>query len=243
MADRRYLFICGAGRSGTTALTQLLNFHPEIALGIERYKRLYHESADIGPQLFEPSRFYIWSHEETNIDPAVLGEQGAFARKLATARYVGDKFPPLFNRTELLEKKFPEPVVLAIFRDPYRVAASWKARAEDESDQWDSSRDEYAAVKRINFFLTKAMELHRQQPGRFAVVEYERLFDPDNQGPLDNIMAWLQLDAHPDLLSAWRTNGAKFRETQAKPLYEIDVQYVRSKIKWKHLEELRKVAK
>ena len=243
MSERRYLFVCGIGRSGTTALTQLLNCHPEIALGIERYKRLYNDAGDIGPALFEPGRFFRWSEAETNIDPAIVGDQAAFAEKLATARYVGDKFPHLINRTELLDRRFPQPLVLAIFRDPYRVAASWKARAENADDRWNPARDEYAAVGRINRFVETAIELHRERPERFALVEYERVFDPTDPRPLNNLMAWLALDAHPDLLAAWRANGATFQAAQAKVAYEIDVDHVRSTIKWQRFEELRKIAK
>ncbi len=36
----RYVFIAGCPRSGTSALTFLLNEHPTVAIGFERYKRL-----------------------------------------------------------------------------------------------------------------------------------------------------------------------------------------------------------
>ena len=35
------LFVAGLGRSGTTALMEALVAHEEIALGVERFKRLY----------------------------------------------------------------------------------------------------------------------------------------------------------------------------------------------------------
>ena len=40
-SDSNLLFLAGLGRSGTTALLQVFASHAEVALGVERYKRLY----------------------------------------------------------------------------------------------------------------------------------------------------------------------------------------------------------
>src|SRR5205807_10659654 len=37
---KRFLFVCGVPRSGTTALAQLLNYHPRIGIGIERFRSI-----------------------------------------------------------------------------------------------------------------------------------------------------------------------------------------------------------
>ena len=41
MTGHDLLFVAGLGRSGTTALMEVLVAHDDIAMGVERYKRLY----------------------------------------------------------------------------------------------------------------------------------------------------------------------------------------------------------
>ncbi|NNE74056.1 MAG: hypothetical protein HKN26_10355, partial [Acidimicrobiales bacterium] len=38
--DRNFLFVAGCARSGTTALTNLLNQHADLAISIERFNRI-----------------------------------------------------------------------------------------------------------------------------------------------------------------------------------------------------------
>ncbi|MGY2701665.1 sulfotransferase [Nocardioides sp. HB32] len=40
MTTPRLLFLVGLARSGTTALLHVLNAHPEVVIGMERYKRV-----------------------------------------------------------------------------------------------------------------------------------------------------------------------------------------------------------
>ena len=66
---KKYLFVGGLARSGTSALTELLNGHSEIAIGMERYKYLFGngELFTRGEELFEKQKFFEWSPTETNV--------------------------------------------------------------------------------------------------------------------------------------------------------------------------------
>src|SRR3954447_3438832 len=121
----RYLFVGGPARSGTSAFVNLLNCHPRIALGTERYKRLYkahpnglnaifarwwagknRNQGDIGPHLFETERFFRYDKAETNIGAAKL-KNPKFGRKFERATYRGDKVPSVMRFYPQLSEKIP----------------------------------------------------------------------------------------------------------------------------------------
>ena len=64
-----FLFACGVGRSGTTALCEALNLHDKIVMGVERYKyRMIGKSfLEVGPELFEKEWFFNYQPEDTNV--------------------------------------------------------------------------------------------------------------------------------------------------------------------------------
>lgn len=240
--DKKFLFVTGVARSGTTALTVLLNTHPDIALGLERYKFLYtrDKEENLSPGLFEPDRFFSQSEDETNVPLTKYGDESVFRRKLADAAYVGDKYPRLTTRIRILDERFPDPRVIFIFRDPMRVASSWEVRANNEKDRWDPSRDFKAAVEGMNDAFLAARKLGRQRPDRFLIVEYERIFAPDNVTTVAAIFDWLGLDFHPSVRDKWVGNQETFRIVQAKPLAPIDQTYVKKHIDWDSYAKLQR---
>src|SRR2546423_1804094 len=93
----QYLFLCGVPRSGTTAACQLLNSHPHIVMGVERYKYLYsNASADgLDRSLFERGRFFEFKDSDTNVlrKGAMAGVYDKMETKFDQALYIGDKLP------------------------------------------------------------------------------------------------------------------------------------------------------
>jgi hypothetical protein len=149
-AGKRFLFICGCPRSGTTALWKLLTASPHVVLGLERYSsRMISRWRWLSPALFEYERFFRLRRGDTFYD-----DLEAFHPYYRTARarwhdatFVGDKLPRLYQRFPDLGRVFRRPRVLCIFRDIVEVAASYKRRAEDRSDAtWGRSQGVHAAI-------------------------------------------------------------------------------------------------
>ena len=61
MNDRQTIFVIGVGRSGTTAMAELLNMHDDICIGIERYKFKFVRLGEFEGNEFEPERFFRFS--------------------------------------------------------------------------------------------------------------------------------------------------------------------------------------
>ena len=57
MNDRQTIFVIGVGRSGTTAMAELLNMHEDICIGIERYKFKFVRRGEFEGNEFEPDDF------------------------------------------------------------------------------------------------------------------------------------------------------------------------------------------
>ncbi|MDP3966842.1 MAG: sulfotransferase, partial [Nocardioides sp.] len=132
------LFLAGLGRSGTTALTELFDAHPGIAIGMERYKHVLYEPEGPGltPDHFTRERFFDFSDDLTNIRPDVHQRWHDFyaglEEKWETTAYVGDKITHL--RLPRLWDCLPDARFVCIIRDVRSVAASWEARATNPAD-------------------------------------------------------------------------------------------------------------
>ena len=147
---RRFLFICGCPRSGTTALWNLVTASPQIVLGIERYSsRLNSRWNGLSPALFEYDRFFTMHAGDTfydDLDAFHPYYQVARARWHG-ATFIGDKVPGLYRTFRRLGRMFPGVKVLCMFRDVVDVAASYKRRAEDTTDTtWGRTQGVDAAI-------------------------------------------------------------------------------------------------
>jgi hypothetical protein len=195
--DQQLLFLAGLGRSGTTALVEVFSAHPEIALGMERYKWLYpRDDVPVTSALFEESRFFDFGDGLTNVAPSTAPEwtpyYDAMRAKWATARYVGDKM--VATRLQHVWETLPDARFVCIVRDLEPVAASWQARAHDPEDTgWAADADASKAVAAWNRSLRRIRRAVRQRPARAVVVEYDRFFGDQAGASLDGVLGWLDL--------------------------------------------------
>src|SRR5262245_12719388 len=95
--EPRFLFVCGVGRSGTTALAHLVDSHPDVVLGVARFTGLWNPAriAEMRPALFARDRFFDFSDGLTNITPELAPKWARHydhaAEKYDRARFLGDK--------------------------------------------------------------------------------------------------------------------------------------------------------
>ena len=179
--SRRHLFVCGTARSGTTALARLLNAHPKIALGIERYKNILLSKPDPSfnyADLFTKDRFLSIEPGDSNVNFAksYTTDMDRARKKFDDAIYVGDKVPGLYKRLDFLHHEYPNCVVIYIVRDPLYVATSWQARASDDADTWDARQGYVEAIEEWNRSLQAALNARDLFGDNLLFLSYERLF-------------------------------------------------------------------
>jgi hypothetical protein len=205
--DQNLLFLAGLGRSGTTALMEVFAAHHEVALGVERYKRLYpRDDEPVTADLFTEERFFDFSDGLTNLTPQAAPEWAphyeAMRAKWASATYVGDKMVAI--RLQHVWETLPDARFVCIVRDLEPVAASWEARAKNPDDLgWAVDQDATKAVAGWNRSLRRVRRAVRQRPDHAVVVEYDRFFGDPAGASLDRTLAWLRLDRTAEIDAAF----------------------------------------
>ena len=182
-----YLFSTGCERSGTTVLTRLLQSHPSVAIGMERYKYLLRDvrtkrvARRMCPSHFEPGRFFDFRPTDTNIIPpsfATYYEQTARRYRSPELRYVGDKvLPPNPKVFRLIADRFPGARYVFIYRDPLEVASSFEVRAQDPDDIWPAEHGfEFGIERWIKAFAAADRLIADVGAEPVFVVRYGDLF-------------------------------------------------------------------
>lgn len=145
MSNSANLFVVGCPRSGTTALGTFLAQRSDVVLGIERYgHRHFARNFSLAPDLFECERFHDFQSGDTfydSFDFSPLAYNGV-REKFDTAQWIGDKIPALYQSLPQLFDAFDDRTrVVAIYRNIFDVAASYKARQADPADSWNHGID------------------------------------------------------------------------------------------------------
>lgn len=179
--NRSILIVSGCARSGTTSLATLLNAHPQIALGLERYYRLCRDGR-LKPRHFTEERFFSPEAGDSWYDDLdrFAGHYATVRRKFATARIRGDKVPLIHDGFARLVRGIPSAWHLWIFRDPVAVARSYQKRLEIGRD-WAPSWDWRMAVTHWNAMVDTARR--HLADCRLLLLSFEQLVAEDRLPP------------------------------------------------------------
>ena len=163
--EPKTLFVAGCARSGTTALTRLLNSHPDIFVGTELFRSEFSKESD------EFTQNLLWTERYR---AKVTDKKGAHNN----LHYHGDKFPGYYNNYDFLFDRFSEAKVLFIFRNIFDVAQSYKARKIHPTNPW--KKGVRRAVKEWNDSLKLTID-HISIGRNITPLCYEQiLFKPSN---------------------------------------------------------------
>ena len=189
-----YLFIGGAGRSGTTLFRAMLAAHPRIHCGPE---------AKLVPAMCAMREAWWRSMgrdlQEAGVSPQILddatrGFLDALMKGLGgDSPRIAEKTPHNVVHTETLARLFPRARFIHVVRDGRAVVASLL-----EQDWMDPSTGERLAYCQdagaaADYWATVVSEARRQGagvPGRYMEVRYEELVS-DPRGVMERVLAWL----------------------------------------------------
>ncbi|UJP04901.1 MAG: sulfotransferase [Nitrosomonas sp.] len=185
---KKFLFICGCPRSGTTALTHIFNWHPSVLLGIERYSELFRINPKaMNTDLFSAQRFPEirggdcgYSSFEKMHEYSIHYGKPINPSDIASTPIVGDKITQLYNNFDVFEQGDwvkNNVTIVQIIRNVFDVARSYEARNNDPNDAWIFSYTEGIKewIHAIECGL-RAVESNTLQ-AKFVIVNYENLFE------------------------------------------------------------------
>lgn len=173
--ERKYLFIVGCTRSGTTALWTLMTSHPKTAIGLERYihRKTFDES------LFHKDRFFQLHDGDTYYKS--LSDYSPYYDRLKprydACHVFGDKSNKLYSKIEHIRSVLPAPRFLFIIQNIFDVPNSYNVHAAKNEATWPQSRNYARAITDWNESLKYAELLEQGDDG--LVINYEDLIFGD----------------------------------------------------------------
>lgn len=225
----RPLFVVGASRSGTTALTNYVNQHEEILVCIERYKRVY-DRMDASFFTFRRILDYEPRREggETNI--ARERHLELLARKDPNRlKWIGDKQGAQAKRFRAISENNPGAHFLITYRPVEEVVESFEERARESSSPVFAGKDGLKlGVEAWNRALRSSREyLETFEEPNGLVVSYHDFFGGfEDYVPL--LSEFLELDFDDSILDVWRETSREFEGSRRKkePITEGKAAYI-----------------
>ena len=225
------LFVGGPQRSGTSAVVDYLNRHPEVLLCMERYKWV--PPREVCPELFTFERILDYrmsprgeGREETNT-PREYHEKLLASKDAGRLKWIGDKNPNYVRKLDRLSENNPGASFILIYRPLEEVAESFEARSRDTEDPWllggfEDGVDYWnAAMRSTRDFIEDAMNLN------VLILDYRDFFSGDGT-VIPLLSRFLDLEMYPDLLNTWEemSRGFEAGRRPKKPLGDEQRAYV-----------------
>ena len=201
----KLLFIGGPPRSGTTALADYLNQHPELLVCMERYKWV--PPHEIRPELFTFERILDYRPSFRGDRPETNTPQEHHVALLAgkdpeRLSWIGDKTPAYVEQLRWLSENNPGASFILTYRPLEDVAESFEARSKDPEDPWlfggfEAGVEQWnAAMKSTRNFVKSAMNLN------VLILSYHDFFY-DNQAVIPLLSRFLDIEIDQSTQDAW----------------------------------------
>jgi hypothetical protein len=233
----KYLFVCGCPRSGTTALVKLLNSHPSIAIGMERYKYWSNpqEIHKIQKQSFQPEHFFDIKDEQTNINWDYFYDK--LKEKFSQENLItGDKNPHYYRHYQELENQFDNVKWIFLIRDINDVALSYNKRAADPNDAWPEDANYTTAVAHWNNSLIKTWHYFSDRDTKnLFVCEYEKFFTY-NESYFQSLVNFLEVESSPEMHNYYKVSTQNWEKNLANKkenLDEVQLNYIKTNCRFK----------
>lgn len=226
------MFIGGPPRSGTTAIVDYLNQHPEVLVCMERYKWV--PPHEVRPELFTFERILDYrpssrgDRPETNTPREYHVEllAGKDPERLA---WVGDKTPAYVEQLRWLSENNPGASFILTYRSLEEVAESFEARAKDPRDPWllgglEAGVEQWnAAMKATRNFIKSARNLN------VLILSYHNFFY-DNRAVIPLVSRFLDIDIDQSVQDAWTrmSHGFEAGRRTKEPLSEESLAYIKA---------------
>lgn len=181
MNSKKYLFICGCPRSGTTALWTTLVSNKKIVLGVERYGSYFSHNKTLHQDLFSFERFFDLQPGDTfysNLNEFSNYYEDAKVN-YPDAIWVGDKIPRLYENFDNLIRDTPSAIFIMPLRNIEEVAMSYKIRQlNNEGDTWPADFGVKKAIDDWNLSLDVVNA--RRNNKNYILLDYDDLFYSDS---------------------------------------------------------------
>ncbi|MCI0603010.1 sulfotransferase [bacterium] len=213
--DKKFVFICGLHRSGTSILFQSLRDHPMIS-GF-RNTGVYEDEGQFLQTVFQPARAY-GGPGRFGFDPnSYLDEQSSVASKENSVRLFHDwarywdlnkpvlleKSPPNLVRTRFLQTLFPNSFFVVILRHPVAVSCAMKKWEMEDIEtllkHWIIC---YQVFDRDKEYLSKVHTIKYETLVNNPVAEFNRILD-FLELPHHTVQTKIQSDLNAKYFQQW----------------------------------------
>ena len=143
----RPVFIVGMPRSGTTLVERILGRHPAVALGGERedLPRLLRELADRTGQAYPECLGVL---DQAGLDELAQQYLRAGPAPAAGITHATDKLPDNYLRLGLIDRLFPDALIVHVRRDPRAVC-------------WSNYEQDFGRTLRFSYRLDHLVSVYR----------------------------------------------------------------------------------
>ncbi|MFT6535116.1 MAG: hypothetical protein ACJAQU_000004 [Loktanella salsilacus] len=209
-APKKFLFVSGMPRAGTTAMGHLLNGCRDVSMFTEIYNpyRAYNRY-DFAPRILEDRIQQMHNAGETRV-----------IKRFNSETFVGDK-RPLFQYSMLhtFEELSSYPVtVFHMLRDVLAVCASYSKRAQNPKDSWDTLRGLSQCIHELNMSHRLIQQMHEgfelQHNHHVVYVDYMRMF---RDGPYaTSVLEQAGAKFYPEKLEAFQQDSGNRKKSPIK---------------------------